>query len=270
MAPDRTATDGHAFQSQVLPHLDALYRFALHLSGVPMEAEDLVQETMLKAFRAWDRFQPGNVRAWLMTILRNHFIKEWRKRRRQAALALDFDDPNTPDIYQAVEETDPEGDFLSRITDQRVVGVIDALPRQYRVALVLSDVDGMSYAEIAQVLGIPLGTVRSRIFRARRKAQAELHEYAVAMGYVRPGAAVEAKSSACRAAKPVLLDYLKKELTPEVAMRIRDHLGACCECQACARFQKRYLSLVASILEHQRCPEEVRAKILSLLSLAAP
>lgn len=181
---DLVAADRRSFESQALSHLDALYRFALHLSGEPMQAEDLVQETMLKAIRAWDQFEPGtNLRAWLMTILRNQFINEYRKSRRTPR-PVRLEDTRPLDISQVVGEADPEGSFFSQIVDEQVLRAIDALPPDYRTALVLSDVERMSYAEIADVLGIPLGTVKSRISRARRQVQVVLFDYAVEMGYV--------------------------------------------------------------------------------------
>lgn len=180
---NRAKADRRSFESQVLPHLDALYRFALHLGGERMRAEDLVQETMLRAIRAWEQFEPGtNIRAWLMTILRNQFLTECRKSRRTPTLHLE--DANPLEIYQVVGEADPEGTFFSQIIDEQVLNAIDALPPDYRAALVLSDMERMSYAEIAEVLGIPPGTVKSRISRARRHLQAALVDYAVESGYL--------------------------------------------------------------------------------------
>lgn len=181
---NRATADRGSFESQALPHLDALYRFALHLGGERMRAEDLVQDTMLKAIRAWEQFEPGtNIRAWLMTILRNQFINECRKSRRTPP-TVHLEDTNRREIYQVVGEADPEGTFFSQIIDEQVMNAIDALPPEYRAALVLSDMERMSYAEIAEVLGIPLGTVKSRISRARRHVQAALVDYAVEKGYL--------------------------------------------------------------------------------------
>jgi RNA polymerase sigma-70 factor (ECF subfamily) len=259
------SAEGHAFEHEALPHLDALYRFALRLSGAPTDAEDLVQETMLKAFRAWGQFQAGtNVRAWLMTILRNHFISGYRK-SRHTERTVDLDDPDMQPVYGLVGEGDPEGSFFSRLVDERVTSVIDGLPPEYRTALVLSDVEGMAYAEIARVLGIPVGTVRSRIFRARRRAQAQLYDYAVAAGYVPRGRAPGSPAGRCRAARRLLADFLKGELTARVALRIRNHLKVCCPCRTCAEFQQNYLAAVESALQRQRCPEDVRQEILRVI-----
>lgn len=143
--------------------------------------------------------------------------------------------------------------------------MIDALPPDYRTALVLSDVEGLTYADIAQVLGIPSGTVRSRIFRARRRAQAELYRYAAEMGYVKAQGLAAPKGTTCLADRELLFDLLKHELTADVAGEIHKHLLVCCDCDACARFQRSYLAIVRTALERQRCPEGVRQAILGVL-----
>src|SRR5881396_1794562 len=131
-----------SFEREALVHLDVLYRVALRLSGNPSDADDLVQETMLKAYRAWDQYEKGtNAKAWLLTILRHAFINEYRRKIRH--------------------------------------------PEAFRETLVLSDVEGMSYQEIAGILQVPVGTVKSRLFRARQLLQAKLYDYAVEMGYIK-------------------------------------------------------------------------------------
>jgi len=180
-----TPDQQRAFEAEALPHLDMLYRFGLHLTGVATQAEDLVQETMLRAWRGWGRFESGtNVRAWLMTILRHLFINQYRKDRRRPA-EVDLDDVDPTSVFEAVGGVDPEGHFFSQITDERVLRAIEDLPPDYRATLLLSDGEGLSYAEIAQVLEVPIGTVRSRLFRARRRLQTVLHDYAVEAGYLR-------------------------------------------------------------------------------------
>lgn len=144
--------------------------------------------------------------------------------------------------------------------------MIEALPAEYRTALVLSDVEEMSYTEIAQVLAVPIGTVRSRIFRARRSLQVALHDYAVEMGYLRAVPAQVSTGEVCQADRGLLLDYLKQELSSEVADRIREHLQVCCDCDACARFERHYLALMRTALERQRCPEAARQAVLSRLA----
>lgn len=174
-----------SFEREALPHLDTVYRVALRLAGDASRAEDLVQETMLKAFRAWASFRPGsNARAWLLTILRNTFINEYRRRRREP-IAMDLDAAESFAIDRTAADADPEGEFFAQIVDTRVLEAVDHLPPDFREVLVLSDMEGLSYAEIAQSLAIPVGTVKSRLFRARRQLQGELYEHAVAMGYIK-------------------------------------------------------------------------------------
>jgi RNA polymerase sigma-70 factor, ECF subfamily len=176
------------FEAEALVHLDALYSFALKLTRSPDDAEDLVSETVLRALDRWEQYQLGtNVRAWLFTILYHAFVS--RKRRVDAReVPLPEDEHGWP-AYEAVGEADPEGRFYDSFVDEEVTRAIDALPEDYRTAVVLSDVHGLRYAEIAAILGIPEGTVKSRLFRGRRILQKQLVAYAIEMGYVKHRAA---------------------------------------------------------------------------------
>jgi RNA polymerase sigma-70 factor (ECF subfamily) len=173
-----------SFEREALVHLDAMYRVALRLTANPADAEDLVQDAMLRAYRSWDRFTLGtNAKGWLLTILRNLFINEYRRRRRQPeTVDLDTIEPFT--VFEKVQE-DPQGAFFDRIVDDEVLRAVDALPEVFREAVMLSDVEGLSYEEIAKVLDVPVGTVKSRLYRGRRMLQAKLYEYAVGMGYIK-------------------------------------------------------------------------------------
>ena len=120
-APDRSA-----FEAEVLPQLDSLYRLALRLTTDPSRAEDLVQDTVLKAFRSWQSFQPGtNIRSWLFTILRNTFINDYRRRQREP-IAMDLDAVEPHAAFRAAQDEDPEGTFFSQIVDAKVLDAIDA------------------------------------------------------------------------------------------------------------------------------------------------
>src|SRR5919197_799682 len=179
-------TAGRSFDAEALPHLDALYRVALRLTGDPSQAEDLVQDTMLKAYRAWRQYRPGtNAKGWLLTILRNIFINDYRRRKLEP-VAMDLEAVEPHALYRAVEQSDPEGAFFSKIVDEKVLEAIDSLAPEFREVLVLSDIEGMRYAEIAETLQVPVGTVKSRLFRARRQLQAALYAHAVEMGYIKP------------------------------------------------------------------------------------
>lgn len=175
-----------SFEREALVHLDALYRVALRLTGNPSDADDLVQETMLKAYRAWHQYEQGtNAKGWLLTILRHAFINEYRRRRRHPeTVDLDAIEPYAV-LDDERQDDDPQGQFFDKIVDDEVLQAIDALPEQFREAVVLSDVEGMSYEEVARILDVPIGTVKSRLFRGRRLLQAKLYEYAVSMGYIK-------------------------------------------------------------------------------------
>lgn len=174
------------FEDEALVHLDALYGLALRLSGGDeARAEDLVQESILKAYRAWDRFEAGtNARAWLMTILRNTFINQFRRQKSRPA-QVDFDGIAERPSADALYEADPEGRIFDHVIDDQVIAAIDDLPDEFRVAVVLSDLEGLSYQEVAELMDIPVGTVKSRLFRARKRLQERLYAYAVEMGYLR-------------------------------------------------------------------------------------
>jgi RNA polymerase sigma-70 factor (ECF subfamily) len=182
-----------SFQQEALPHLDAVYRFALRLSGSVADAEDLVQETFLRAFRAWDQYTPGTrAKSWLFTICRNVFLRQRKRERRReetvrdAAAEVDTKGLQTGEIpvFTTAYQYDPEGQFFGDIVDGGILAAIERLPEDFRDTVVLSDLEGLSYAEIAELLVIPVGTVKSRLFRGRRLLQQMLYEYATETGYV--------------------------------------------------------------------------------------
>lgn len=183
--PHSAPPDREGFEREVLVHLDAVYRTALRLSGDPVEAEDLAQDTMLKAFRSWHQYQTGtNAKAWLLTILRNTFINQLRRTRQRPA-TVDVTEVEAYTVFRDVQEVDPAGAFFDRLVDDDVLRAIDALPVDFREVLVLSDVEGLTYAEIAAAIAAPVGTVKSRLFRARQSLQRALHAYAVEAGYLK-------------------------------------------------------------------------------------
>lgn len=176
------------FEGEVLEHLDAMYSFALKLSRSRDDAQDLVSETVLRALERWEQYQLGtNARAWLFTILYRIFVS--RKRRIDARELPLAEESEGGSAREVVGDADPEGRFYDSFVDEEVTRAIDDLPDEYRTAVVLSDLHGLRYAEIAAVLDIPEGTVKSRLFRGRRILQKKLVDYALEMGYIkRPGA----------------------------------------------------------------------------------
>ena len=180
--PSRLGPGSEAgFEPEVLPHLPALRRLATRFVQGMADVEDLVQETMLRACRRWDQYEPGtNVRAWLMTIMRNYYVNLYRTAKRRPVM-VEFDDATQPgdSVQQTRSSPGPRSPVL---TDDRVIDAIEELSAKYRQVLLLSDLDGVPLAEIARMLKIPLGTVKSRVFRARRQARAKLRRQAVEWG----------------------------------------------------------------------------------------
>jgi len=185
------------FHREALPHLDAVYRFALRLTGSPDEARDLVQETFLRAYRSWDQYTTGTrARSWLFTICRNVFLRQRDRGRRLDEIVRTetgggsdaSGNPASP-VWVASMGRDPEGEFFDALVDDEVLRAVDALPEEYRTAVVLSDLDGLPYDEISQLMGVPVGTVKSRIFRGRRLLRKALYDYAVEMGHIPASAA---------------------------------------------------------------------------------
>ena len=172
------------FEREALASLDALYSFALKLSRSRDDAEDLVNDTMLRALERWEQYRLGsNIRAWLFTILYHVFVS--RKRRIDAREVQPAELEDGAPAHEPVGELDPEGRFYDSFLDDEITRAITDLPEEYRAAVVLSDLHQLPYAEIAQVLDVPEGTVKSRLFRGRRILQQKLADYAVEMGYIK-------------------------------------------------------------------------------------
>lgn len=185
-APRTTMTDSD-FATAVNENIDALYRGALRMTSNPQEAEDLVQETFLRAYRFRHQFQPGtNFRAWLFKIQTNLFRSRYRKlwNNNQS-----LDDTEEFYLYQhlgpdVVAAPDPSAEVLDKIGVEEVRKAIEDLPVAYRAAVLLTDVEGFSYKETAEILEVPVGTVMSRLHRGRQRLQQRLYEYARDAGVV--------------------------------------------------------------------------------------
>jgi RNA polymerase sigma-70 factor (ECF subfamily) len=180
----------HRFEDEALVYADALYGSALRMTRNPADAEDLVQETYLRAFRAWDRFEPGtNLKAWLFKIMTNLFISGYRQRRREP-VTVSTDDTEEFDLYRNLLAHDAEvgksaeSIVLEGLVDDDVKQALSDLAENFRIPVLLADVEGFSYREIADMLGIPIGTVMSRLHRGRKALQKALWEKAVESGLV--------------------------------------------------------------------------------------
>ncbi|MGH2719171.1 MAG: sigma-70 family RNA polymerase sigma factor [Actinomycetota bacterium] len=194
--PSPAAADVHRFEDEALVYADALYGTALRMTRNQADAEDLVQETFLRAFRSWDRFEPGtNLKAWLFKIMTNLFISSYRQRRREP-LTVSTDDTEEFDLYRNLVDTDgsisrsAESIVIDALVDEDVKAALSNLAENFRIPVLLADVEGFSYREIADMLSIPIGTVMSRLHRGRKALQRALWEKAVESGLV-PGAKAE-------------------------------------------------------------------------------
>jgi RNA polymerase sigma-70 factor (ECF subfamily) len=168
------------FEREVLPLLPNLYGAALRMTRNPADAEDLVQETYLRAYRGFSGFQEGtNLRAWMYRILTNTFINAYRKRQRQPVTVPD-DDIEDWFLYDRLGgsgvESSAESEVLERLPDEDVQRALEALPEGFRMAVLLADVEGFSYKEIAEILDVPIGTVMSRLHRGRKALEKALWE----------------------------------------------------------------------------------------------
>jgi RNA polymerase sigma-70 factor (ECF subfamily) len=181
-----------AFEREALPHLNALYNTAVHLTHSQADAQDLVQETMLRAYRFFHQYNKGtNCKAWLFRILRNTFINEYRRKSRRP-LEVDLDRVETfqevPEtLFQRSELKTQEEELLQNLYDDEVNKALESIPESFREVLLLSDVEGLAYQEIADILDVPIGTVRSRLSRARREMRRSLTEYAIQHGVIKRG-----------------------------------------------------------------------------------
>jgi RNA polymerase sigma-70 factor, ECF subfamily len=176
--------DQATFAEQAMPLMDGLYSAALRMTRNPADAEDLVQETYLKAYRAFHTFQEGtNLKAWLYRILTNTYINTYRAKKRRPD-ETDLDEVEDLYLYRrlgglagATAGRSAEEELLDHLTDSEVKEALESLPEQFRMAVLLADVEGFAYKEIAEILDIPIGTVMSRLHRGRKAMQKQLYEY---------------------------------------------------------------------------------------------
>jgi RNA polymerase sigma-70 factor (ECF subfamily) len=173
------------FAEEALTHLDTLYRGALRLTRDPDQAQDLVQEAYLRALRYQHSYQPGtNMKAWLFAIMRNLF---WDRFKGSHKDNVSLDDTGDFLLYEKLrdEGAKPEADVLDKMAASEVVSAVESLPPLHREVVLLVDVEGFSYKDAADTLGVPIGTVMSRLHRARQQLQKSLYDYAVESGIVR-------------------------------------------------------------------------------------
>ncbi|SMO58903.1 sigma-70 family RNA polymerase sigma factor [Gracilimonas mengyeensis] len=174
------------FDEEIIPHMDALYNFALRLTSDPNDAEDLVQDTIVKAYRFFSSYEKGtNAKAWMFRILKNSFINNYRKNSKKPA-EVDYDEVSP--YYESVraertETSDLESLMFREMMDDDLSNALTQLPEDFRTVVLLCDVEGYTYEEIANMLDVPIGTIRSRLHRGRNLLKTELLEYAKKRGF---------------------------------------------------------------------------------------
>lgn len=175
------------FEIEILPHKSSLRSFALKLTGDEEDADDLLQDTLLKAFRFFDSFEKGtNSKAWVFRIMKNSFINDYRKNVKQPN-KVDYED--VQNFYENIKASEVkvqhlQEDAFSSVLDDNITNAIASLPSDFQTIIILSDLEGYTYEEIADFVNIPIGTVRSRLHRARKMMYSKLYSYARKRGYV--------------------------------------------------------------------------------------
>jgi RNA polymerase sigma-70 factor (ECF subfamily) len=190
MSPTSHPTKSDPFCDETLTHLDAMYAVACKLTRNPTEAEDLVQDAFVKAMRARQQFQAGtNLKAWLFRILTNTFINKYRRGGLERSVLDGPDADPLADGWVSASTMrqlrDPETLALMPIVQDEIRRALDALPAEFRLAVILCDVEEFSYEEIAQMMGCPIGTVMSRLHRGRKLLQRALYNHAIALGVIK-------------------------------------------------------------------------------------
>ena len=187
---DQPGVSAWDFDSLVMPYLDSLYNTAYRMTRSAEDAEDLVQETYFKAYKYYDKFEEGtNLKAWLFKILKNTFINNYRKKKLEPR-SVDF--AEIEDSFERIvrrdnseQAPDPESEYFTGVMDEDVKKALESLPYDYRMVVLLADLEDFSYKEIADILDCPVGTVMSRLYRGRKLLEKALLKYARQHGYIR-------------------------------------------------------------------------------------
>lgn len=178
------------FEQQTLPHMEVLYNYALRMTGNTEDAKDLLQETFLKAYRFWNKFEQGtNLRAWLFRIMKNTYINLYRKESKEPD-KVDYEE--IEGYYNLIrdqnsDDNDLQQRMFGQLLDDDVSKALESLPEEFRTVVILCDIEGLAYEEIAEFLQIPVGTVRSRLHRGRKLLYARLYDYAQQRGFIKKG-----------------------------------------------------------------------------------
>ncbi len=175
------------FEREAVPHMDLLYNYALRMTGNTADGDDIVQETYLKAFRFWDKYEKGtNIKAWLFRIMKNSYINIYRKESKEPD-TVDYDE--VKNFYNTIKDDSTDTDDLGErmfgnLLPDEVAKALESLPVDFRTVVILCDIEGLTYEEIADFVEIPIGTVRSRLHRGRKMLRIKLFGYARKRGHV--------------------------------------------------------------------------------------
>ncbi len=175
------------FEREAVPHMDSLYNYALKMTGDSDDASDLIQDTYLKAFRFFDKFEKGtNCKAWLFRIMKNTYINTYRKSTKEPD-KVDYEE--IENFYENIKASNTdsahlEKDIYDNLLDDELSQAISSLPEDFRTVVILADIEGFTYEEIADFIDVPVGTVRSRLHRARKMLFTKLYDYAGQKGYI--------------------------------------------------------------------------------------
>lgn len=175
-----------AFEEEAIPHMKILFNYALRMTGDQLEADDLVQDTYMRAFRFFHKFEKGtNCKAWLFRIMKNCYINKYRKNKKEPS-KVDYED--VQNFYDSIRDelvdpNDLEHKVFSNLLDDDVMNALNSLQDDYKTVVILCDLEGLSYEEIAEFLDVPIGTVRSRLHRGRKILQRKLYDYAKSKGF---------------------------------------------------------------------------------------
>jgi RNA polymerase sigma-70 factor (ECF subfamily) len=179
---DRKDAKQLEFEQEALPHIDLLYNFARRITNSREDADDLVQDTYLKAYRFWQNYEKGtNIKAWLFRILRNTYINKFRSESREPD-SVDFD--LVENLNPGGTGDRPQEEILNNLLEDDISAAIASLPDEFRTVVILNDIEGLTYEEISEFLDCPIGTVRSRLHRGRKALRVQLWEYARRKGFV--------------------------------------------------------------------------------------
>ncbi len=252
------------FEKEALPHMDSLYRTALRLTRNEKDAEDLIQEAMLRAFKSFHQFTPGtNCKAWLFKIMTNLHINNYQKKSRRPA-KLSFDEIEDFYLYNRIADTaatkgntmNVEEEVLSGLLDSEVREAIEQLPYEFRITVILADIEGFKYQEIADILDCPIGTVRSRLSRGRRLLEKHLWDYAKNSSFFR-----DKCNNSCSEAVENLVEQAVQEVEENVSGLVKEQMKQCKVCCDRFEFEQRLTAMISRRNKEELVSPQIRSKI---------